>query len=76
MAFTVAKSMRRLHWAVAAPYLPFSVPVRDTYCAIYLSYIDAAKPTRLNKKWAIECKPNFILVAAHNLPFETGSKQL
>ena len=67
MAFTVAISM---HWAMAAPHLPSSVPVRDTYCAIYLSYIYAAKPTHLNKKKTTECKTNSILVAAHNLPFE------
>lgn len=50
MAFTVATSVRQKHWAVAAPHLPCSVPVRDTYCAIYLSSIYAAKSTHLNKK--------------------------
>ena len=76
MAFTVAISLRQLHLAVAAPHPPSSVPVRDTYYAIYLSYIYAAKPTRLNKKWTIECIPNFILFTAHNLPLDTGSKRL
>lgn len=74
MASTVAISMCQLLWVVAATYITH-LPFQYLCCAIY-AIIYTAISTRLDKKWTTECKPNFTPVAAHNLPFKAGSKQL
>lgn len=75
MAFTVAILMCQLLWAVAATYIRTSFSVSKLILR-HISYIYTAKPTRLNKKWTIECNQSLHWLLRTICPLRLGSKQL